>query len=253
MFEQSVLLGTARTRRAWTVPLCFAGQLVAVGFAALMPMVFFEGLPLARLAAPVLTAPTAYHPPVQQLPHVQLVASGTEPINHALVAPLNPPHGIHQELDQIAPPPQFASTCPTGFCVVGAPDSIGPLAQNQRAVPPAQFEPTPEIVRPPVRPTPTPAPVRVRVNEGVQEAMLFRRVMPVYPRLAVTARVQGEVRMAAIIGSDGRIRDLQVLSGHPLLIPAAVDAVRQWVYRPTLLSGTPVEVMTEITVHFILN
>jgi protein TonB len=61
------------------------------------------------------------------------------------------------------------------------------------------------------------------------------------------------VHLTAIIGADGRIRELQVLSGHPLLVPAAVDAVRQWVYQPTMLSGAPVEVMTDITVTFSLS
>jgi protein TonB len=93
----------------------------------------------------------------------------------------------------------------------------------------------------------------VRVNSGVQEAKLIRRVMPVYPKLAIPLRVTGAVHLAAIIGADGRIRELQVLSGHPLLVRAAVDAVREWVYQPTMLSGSPVEVLTDITVTFSLR
>jgi protein TonB len=83
--------------------------------------------------------------------------------------------------------------------------------------------------------------------------MLMRRMQPVYPRPAIDARIQGTVTLRAIIGRDGAIHGLQALSGHPLLIPAAVDAVRQWRYRPYLLNGQPVEVETSVTVNFILN
>ena len=83
--------------------------------------------------------------------------------------------------------------------------------------------------------------------------MLIRRVTPVYPQQAVRLHISGVVHLAAFIGTDGRIRELQVLSGHPFLVPAAVNAVREWVYRPTMLGGAPVEVMTDITVTFTLR
>jgi protein TonB len=91
------------------------------------------------------------------------------------------------------------------------------------------------------------------MSEGVQEAMLIHRVTPVYPLTAIKTRVSGVVRLAAVIGADGRIRELQVLGGHPFLVQAAVNAVREWVYRPTMLNGSPVEVMTDITVTFNLR
>jgi protein TonB len=78
-------------------------------------------------------------------------------------------------------------------------------------------------------------------------------VEPVYPPLARQALIDGTVRFTAIIGGDGHILNLQLVSGHPLLVPAAQDAVRQWVYRPTLLNGTPVEVVTQIDVPFTLS
>jgi protein TonB len=87
----------------------------------------------------------------------------------------------------------------------------------------------------------------------VQEGKLVLRVTPVYPRLAVIARISGTVTLAAVIGTDGRVRELRVLSGHPLLRGAAVDAVRQWVYLPTLLNSDPVEVDTSIVVTFTLG
>jgi protein TonB len=93
----------------------------------------------------------------------------------------------------------------------------------------------------------------IRVGGNVQAANLVRKVVPVYPPLAKQARVQGVVRFTAIIGRDGLIQQLQVVSGHPLLIPAATEAVKQWVYRPTLLNQEPVEVITQIDVSFTLS
>jgi periplasmic protein TonB len=86
----------------------------------------------------------------------------------------------------------------------------------------------------------------------VQAARIINRVLPIYPELARKARVSGTVRLLGVIGRDGRVERLQVVSGHPLLVPAAVDAVRQWTYRPTLLNGDPVEVMAPIEVNFTL-
>jgi protein TonB len=101
--------------------------------------------------------------------------------------------------------------------------------------------------------TPKPKPTSVRVGSGVQQAMLIRQVKPPYPPLARAARISGVVRLAAIIAKDGSIQNLQLLSGHPLLAAAAMEAVRQWRYKPTLLSGEPVEVITEIEVNFTLS
>jgi protein TonB len=75
----------------------------------------------------------------------------------------------------------------------------------------------------------------------------------VYPPLARQARIAGAVHLAALISADGRIRNLQVISGHPMLTQAALQAVSEWTYKPTLLNGEPVEVLTEITVNFTLN
>ena len=93
----------------------------------------------------------------------------------------------------------------------------------------------------------------VVVGGKVQEAMLIHRVQPEYPPLARQARVQGVVTLEAIIGTDGSIQHLRVLGGHPLLIPSAVQAVQQWVYRPTFLNGKAVEVKTTIEVRFTMS
>ena len=86
----------------------------------------------------------------------------------------------------------------------------------------------------------------------MQERNLITMVDPVYPPLAMQARIQGLVRFNVVIGKDGRVANMQLVSGHPLLVPAARDAVRQWVYKPTLLNGDPVEVVTEVGVNFTL-
>jgi protein TonB len=91
------------------------------------------------------------------------------------------------------------------------------------------------------------------VSEGVMAAALIYKVQPEYPYMAKMARISGAVKLRAIIGADGKIRQLEVISGPPLLQAAAVAAVRNWRYRPTTLNGTSVEVDTLITVNFILN
>jgi len=100
---------------------------------------------------------------------------------------------------------------------------------------------------------PTEPVMRIRVSQGVSTGRLINKVEPVYPQLARGARVQGQVVITAIISKDGTIQDLRVLSGHPLLVQAALDAVRQWRYKPYLLNGEPVEVETTVTVIFSLT
>jgi len=96
-------------------------------------------------------------------------------------------------------------------------------------------------------------PTRIRVGGNVQAENLILKVTPAYPALAKQARIQGVVQYTAIIGKDGTVQNLQLMSGHPLLVPAATDAVKQWVYKPTLLNGEPVEVITQIDVNFTLS
>jgi len=107
--------------------------------------------------------------------------------------------------------------------------------------------PPPKAVEKPVTPQ------RIRVGGNVQQANLLRKVQPVYPPLAKQARISGTVRFTAVIGKDGSIQNLQLVSGHPLLVEAAKQAVSQWQYKPTLLNGEPVEVVTQIDVNFTLS
>jgi TonB family protein len=96
-------------------------------------------------------------------------------------------------------------------------------------------------------------PERVRVSSGVSVGLLLHKVQPDYPPEARKARIQGTVILKAVIGKDGSIEKLTLVSGHPALAPAAIDAVQQWRYRPYLLMGNPVEVDTEIQVNFQLQ
>ena len=112
----------------------------------------------------------------------------------------------------------------------------------------------PAAVVPPVTPKPTPVSAGpLRVSQGVEGAKLLFNPKPAYPELAKRVRSEGMVRLEAIIGADGKIRDLRVLSGPPLLVNAARDAVMQWRYQPTLLNSVAVEVVTEIEVNFTLT
>jgi len=95
-------------------------------------------------------------------------------------------------------------------------------------------------------------PMRVRVSQGVMQGMVISKVQPIYPSDAKAARIQGSVVISAIIGKDGNIQSERLISGHPLLAPAAMDAVKQWKYRPYLLNGQAMEVDTQVTINFTL-
>jgi len=97
------------------------------------------------------------------------------------------------------------------------------------------------------------APIKPLVISHLSEANLIHRVQPAYPPLARTARIQGTVELRAIISKSGTIEDLAVVGGHPMLVTSAIEAVRQWRYRPYLLNNEPIEVETVITVNFVLS
>ncbi len=95
-------------------------------------------------------------------------------------------------------------------------------------------------------------PVRVRVSKGVSQGLLITKVAPEYPADAREARIQGVVILGVIINKEGNVESIQLISGHPMLAPAAIEAVKQWKYKPYLLNGNPVEVDTQIQVNFTL-
>ena len=120
---------------------------------------------------------------------------------------------------------------------------LGNFIPNIVALPPPN--PLVEAHTPPAAPIP--------VGGDVQMAKLLRKVTPVYPPIAITARISGVVRLIGTIGKDGTIQNLQIVSGHPILAQAALEAVRQWIYKPTLLNGNPVQVIAPIQVSFTLG
>ena len=91
---------------------------------------------------------------------------------------------------------------------------------------------------------------RLRISQGVTQGMVISKIEPAYPKIALAAHVSGVVLLHAIISKEGTITELQVVNGSPLLTPAAIDAVKQWRYRPYLLNGEPAEVETYVTVTF---
>jgi TonB family protein len=106
-----------------------------------------------------------------------------------------------------------------------------------------------------VIPAPSPqlgTPQRVRVSSGVAQGLLISKMNPVYPPDARDQRVQGIVILKVNLGKEGKVDRIELISGHPLLAPAAIDAVKQWKYKPFLLNGTPVEVETQVQVNFTL-
>jgi len=249
MFEQSILRTGAKTRRTWTVAVSFALQMVGVGVALLIPLVAFEKLPAIRLMPPLIAPPAPRTEPPRNFVEVTAVVR-----DHARPRPFVQPAFIPHDIARVVEPPE-PQTVTTDNTV---PFSIGP--SNDRTVSnsvwtnnnwkPPQFEPPPQPQRKEpqvemVAPTP--------VSRGVMQGRLINRVLPVYPPPARAARIQGGVNLQAIIGRDGRIRELQVLNGHPWLVKAALDAVGQWVYLPTTLSGAPVDVITTIEVKFVLG
>ncbi len=252
MFEQTFQIATGRTRRPWTVPVSFCGQIAAVGFLVLLPLIFTERLPIGLLAPSAPIRLGAWRPSGGTV--VKIV--GTAVVQKhpgALVEPPSLPRGT----------PRLIEGPGISMAAAQGPPCVGPCGPNgdPNGVPwgvlPVEGH---TVIAPPVvktferqRPAATNLPPRIVIGGKVQEAKLISRIMPVYPRIAVTSRISGTVLLAAVIGTDGRVRELRVMSGHPLLTPAAMEAVRRWIYQPTKLNDEPVEVATEITVQFKLG
>jgi periplasmic protein TonB len=251
MFEQTFVDGEGRTNKPWTVILSTLGQVSLVGIALLIPLIYTEALPKTSLTS-FLTAPPPPPPPppppAQAPPKVVKVVvkqfDGTK-----LLAPKVIPKQIAMIQEDEPPPSAMGGVVGgvPGGVPGGAPGGvIGGLLSGAAPPPPPPPPPKKEEVKPK-------NPERIRVGGNVSAANLIRKITPVYPPLAKQARVQGTVRFSAIIGKDGTIQNLQLVSGHPLLVPSATEAVKQWVYKPTLLNGEPVEVITQIDVNFTLS
>ncbi len=239
MFEDSLIEsgGKLKTARGKTTTFSFILEAVIVGVLVLIPLLFTEALPKAQLMM-ALVAPPPPPPPPPPPAAVKIVKQvQTDIVNGQLRTPTKIPKKVEIIKEEEAPPPMsgVVGGVPGGVPggqmngVIGGIISNAPMAVPKVAV------------------------QRVRVSQGVTQGMVLHKVQPTYPPLARTARMQGSVLLAAVIGKDGSIQNLHVISGHPLLTQAALDAVRQWKYRPYILNGEPVEVDTQVTVNFTLS
>ena len=190
-----------------------------------------------------------------------------------VVTPLPPYSGGHHPAEQPrrnVSRPSSAQYEPTRTCLSCAQPARPPVSSNagdnadapvisssfdSSAIGPSVIggDPNGRVPIEPKKPEPTQRSSPEHISEGVMEAALIHKVQPQYPRTARIMHVSGTVQLRAMIGMDGRIRELEVLSGNAFLQPAAVAAVREWRYRPTLLNGQAVEVETLITVNFVLG
>jgi protein TonB len=251
MFEQSLLDQAARTRRPWTVAVSFIFQCFLVGLLILVPLIYTDTLPKTQLMSFLVAPPPPPPPPPPP---------AAAPVKVVKVIPrqfdagrLMAPKSIPKQIAMIKEE-ELPDTAGAVGVVGGVPGGVpggtpgGVIGGIIGAAPVAPPPPPPKVeVQKPVTPQ------RIRVGGNVQAAKIINQPKPVYPPLAKQARIQGTVRFTAIIGRDGTIQNLQLISGHPLLVPAAQEAVKQWRYQPTLLNGEPVEVITQIDVNFTLQ
>lgn len=239
MFADSLLDShwANRSHRGWTTLASFALQALAVGILLTLPLIYSDGLPKLRSTIVAPFGPPPGEPaPVQQRGTTRPQQGAV--IRHDIIAPPSVPIGISHEPD--IPIPNLDA------CLNCVPGRTGPAGGLNPVMGSTGFAPA--IAPPPPRPTAPPPRVSV-----MMEGNLLYKVQPVYPPMARAARVQGTVVLRAIISKGGTIENLQVASGHPLLVQAAMDAVRQWRYRPYVLNSEPVEVETQVTVNFILS
>ncbi len=226
---------SGHSRRGWTTLISFALQALAVGCLLLLPLLYTEGLPKLVLLAPFLTpAPPAAAAPPRRNPSATAQSNlmGTR-----LMAPPAIPHEVSMLTETEPPPPMIDPG------VVGVRHGFGD-ARGGTVL---------DAVLGSGLALPLPPPVVHHPVSRMMEGNLIYRLQPSYPPLARQTRIQGQVILRAMISRNGTIENLQVVSGHPMLISAAVDAVRQWRYRPYVLNGEPVEVETQVTVNFVLG
>jgi protein TonB len=245
MFADSLLeiSWAERGRRGWTTLTSFGFLAIVIGLTLTIPLLESVGLPAGRVLQPPVSwggPPPALRPVERQ--HVMPLAQSNLADN-IVVAPRSIPRHVAM-IDEIAPPPQLSyNTTPgvDGGTGNGLDNGIWKSINDSIAH---------------VAPVPTvpPAPVtRAFRTSYMLQGSLIRRVEPVYPPMAKIAHVQGVVVLEAIISKDGTMQKLRLISGHPMLVKAAMDAVSQWRYKPYILNGDAIEVETQITVNFILT
>jgi protein TonB len=189
--------------------------------------------------AMMLTAPPPPPPPPPPpAPEVHQVIVKPQMMNNQLTAPTKIPKEIKMVAEKEAPPSSFGVAGMEGMGGSGAAGGvIGSVFGNSTPQPVVKVA----------------APKKIAISSGVATGLLIQEVRPIYPPIAKAARQSGTVVLHALISKTGTIEDLKVISGNAMLQSAALDAVRQWRYRPYMLNGEPVEVDTTINVVFNLG
>lgn len=245
MFEQSLVVAGPANR--WSMVSSMMMQATGVCALLAVPLIWVEQLPVMPPLPPKLISSP-------KLPEAMAVftSGAIRAMTPRLPTPLFRPPAPTPANVAVTQKPLIGepfievgvlNSGPAGPPIPGVPNGIGVAA------PPPPPQPKPEVAQAAA----APAPKSIPVHSAIQASKLVHQVKPPYPPLAVQTRMQGVVKLHAIIARDGSIEQLQVLSGPPLLIQAAVDAVKQWRYSPTLLNGQPVEVVTQIDVNFTLG
>jgi protein TonB len=241
MFEDSLIESgnKLKTKRLATSLISFVGQFALIGVLILIPLIYTDALPKGNLMTFLVAPPPPPPPPPPPQAAPKVVKIQSEVINGQLRTPTKIPDKVQMIKEEEAPPDLGAGV--TGGVPGGVPGgSAGGvmgsiLSSTNTAVPKVA------------------TPQRVRVSTGVATGLLIKKVTPNYPQLAKQARIQGSVVLQAEISKDGTIQNLQLISGHPMLAPAAIEAVKQWRYKPYLLNGEPVAVDTQVVVNFSLS
>ena len=240
MFADSLLDASRgqRSRRSWTTLTSFGLEAIIIGLLLLLPLLQTVVLPSARsVSTPVSLGQPAAEPAAPWPRSGAAPAAQPTLVLTRFLQPTRIP-------TTIATGPDVGSDVPPGI-------PIGPGGPGDpNGVLRSALEPSGTTPVMPVRPAVATRAIRA---SSLLEGNLIRRVQPVYPPPARSMRVQGSVVLSAVISKQGTIENLQVLSGHPLLVSAAIEAVKQWRYRPYILNNEPVEVETQITVNFTLG
>jgi len=250
LFEDSLLEASSgqRKRRTWTTLLACVLQCLLVGVLILVPLWFTDVLPKQQLLT-FLEAPPPPPPPPAAAPApkaVRVVKVTSDIANGQLRTPGRIPAKVQMIKEDDAPPPTISEGV-VGGVPGGIPGGqlggvIGGIISSS-----SSLAAVPNLSKPAAMPQ------RVRISQGVSKGLLVYHIDPPYPVLARQAHIQGTVVLTALIDKEGIIQNLQLISGHPLLAPAAIEAVKHWRYKPFLLDGQPVGVETTVTVNFNLH
>jgi len=244
MFRESLLenYSDREHRRGWATLISFLAQCALVCVAVALPLLYPEVMPMVRADSHLLMPPPSGGPPRPPQPE-PLASHNPNPAPQENPLIIHQPPAVPAHIDT-SPDPQVASAVPTGEYVIGSTNggpNLSPVLQDILRH---------TEVRPVVRQA---QPTSVRMSPGVSQGLLISRIEPRYPDIERKAHIQGDVILAAVIGRDGMIENLHVVSGHPLLTQAALQAVKQWRYQPYRLGTEAVEVETQVTVRFRLN